>query len=111
MGATVVRGPSHTDFHGHAWCITVADVGVQGLWRVWRGAALARMHQETTPQAICCSLRSESLVRLGFRSFYKSRRQKNESGPSRAESVSWGCVRPQGSLTARRSAPWISLFP
>src|SRR2546423_1818214 len=63
MGASVVRGPSHADVHGHAWRIAVADVGIQGLRRVWRGATLARMHQETTPQAICCGLRSESLVR------------------------------------------------
>ena len=47
----------------------------------------------------------------GLSDFYRSHRWSKESGPSRAESVSWGCVRPQGSLTARRSAPWIGLFP
>ena len=43
--------------------------------------------------------------------FYRSHRWIKESEPSRAESVSWGCVTAPGPFTARRSAPWISLFP
>ena len=62
QGPPVVHDEGHADVHGHAGSVTVADVGVRGLWRVRRGSALAGMHQTAAPHALSRRLRSESLV-------------------------------------------------
>ena len=85
-GPSVVHDEGDADVHGHAGCVTVADVGARDLWRVRRGSALARMHQKAAPQAIGRGLRSESLVGPASR---RARRSRMSSSGCSARRRAW----------------------
>src|SRR5947199_7628490 len=69
------------------------DLYLRAYGRLYRNEGA--MTQGTTDETVDGMSRQKiegiiELLRLDFRTFYRSRRRRKESGPSRAESVSWG---------------------